>query len=147
MKTRAYSIIIGSCVIALADALLKAYAIQRLPEDGGRLAFPIDFALHKNPGIAFDIPIPLSIVIILSIVISAWLVRVAWKSWNTSLMRSAAALTIVIGALGNMFDRIINNFTTDYIILFAKSAINLSDILIIAGAILLISYTEHKDAS
>ncbi|MBU1126363.1 MAG: signal peptidase II [Patescibacteria group bacterium] len=143
MKRRRAKVIIGfAACVALMDAVFKWQAILRLPEEGGRLFFPIDFVLHKNPGIAFDIPIPLSIVVTFSILVSIVLIRFTWKNWQNNPNYSAAASMIVIGSLGNMFDRIINNFTTDYIILFGRSAINLSDILILTGAILLIRYTK-----
>jgi lipoprotein signal peptidase len=49
---------------------------------------------------------------------------------------------IVAGALGNLFDRWLNGFTTDYIILFRTSAINLSDVLIVVGMLAFLWY--HK---
>ena len=145
-KISAYIVIFAALGIGLIDAIFKYFAITRLPEEGSRLSSPIDFALHKNPGIAFDIPVPLSIVVIFTILVSILLIKYALRRWKSHQKSSAAALVVVIGALGNMIDRIINNFTTDYIILFERSAINLSDILIVFGAILLIYYTEHKDA-
>ena len=145
-KISAKVIIYIALGVELLDVVFKYVAIERLPEEGGRLSSPIDFALHKNPGIAFDIPIPLSIVIAITILITILLVKYAFRNWKTHQRSSAAALVTVIGALGNMIDRIVNNFTTDYIILFERSAINISDILIVFGAILLIYYTENKDA-
>lgn len=139
-------ILIGaSCVAAFADAVLKSIAIKRFPEEGIRFDFPIGFGLHKNPGIAFDIPIPLPIIIVLTIAITGYLTYFTYKHWEHNKAGSAAALMVIIGALGNMFDRIINDFTTDYIILFNRSAINLSDILIILGIIFLLRYSENKE--
>lgn len=145
-KHHAYLFTIFAGIIGGLDATFKYLAIKRLPMDGGRLSYPIDFALHKNPGIAFDIPVPLSLVIAFTILVSILLFEYARRVWITNPIRANAALVVIIGASGNMIDRILNNFTTDYIILFAKSAINLSDILILLGAILLIYYTDNKDA-
>ncbi|MCH8049487.1 signal peptidase II [Patescibacteria group bacterium] len=131
-------------LVAVIDGIIKSLAIKRLPEAGGHLGSPIGFALHKNPGIAFDIPIPLTVIIVLTVVITALLARYAVRSWISRPERSFAAVIIVIGAAGNMIDRIINGFTTDYIILFRRSAINLSDILIILGTILILYYNETR---
>lgn len=140
----ALKLVVFSATVALADIVFKIYAIKRLPE-GGRLSFPIDLALHKNPGIAFDIPIPLWIVVSITIAVTFFLVKLAKKNYKKNHGVWASAIIIVIGAFGNMFDRIINGFTTDYLILFGRSAINLSDILIIFGTLLLLYYNENKN--
>lgn len=145
-QRRALSICVFATVVAAADAVFKGLAISRLSEEGGRLRSPIDFALHKNPGIAFDIPLPLPIVTVVSVVIIGLLLRYAIGSWSKRPDRTMAATLIVLGALGNLVDRVVNDFTTDYIILFARSAINLSDVLIFLGTILLLYYTESKNA-
>ncbi|MFH1631981.1 MAG: signal peptidase II [bacterium] len=141
---RAIMLMIPICVVALVDAVAKSIAIERLPEQGSRLNFLIDFALHKNPGIAFNIPIPLTIVVAVSLIITAVLGYYSIRSFEQFPLRSFFAWTVIVGALGNMTDRIINGFTTDYIILFRMSAINLSDILILAGVILLFVYNDNR---
>ncbi|MFH1712418.1 MAG: signal peptidase II [Patescibacteria group bacterium] len=133
------------CVsIGVVDAILKYFAIKRLPEEGSLLNSMIDFALHKNPGIAFDIPIPLGLVILLTLIITALLIRYAVRAWQSDPGRTFASIMVIIGAVGNMIDRFINGFTTDYIILFRTSAINLSDVLIILGTILILYYSESR---
>jgi len=127
----ATSTIIG---IGLADAAFKFYAIHYLPEEQtAQLQSVLAFALHRNPGIAFDIPIPLLIVLPITLVICLAFARIAYKRRLDNPNQSLAALAAVVGAAGNGFDRLINNFTTDYIILFQTSAINLSDVLILVG--------------
>lgn len=142
-KLRALQFMSAATVVALFDAVFKFYAIARLPEIG-RVSFPIDFILHKNPGIAFDIPIPLSIVVIFTLFVLIAIMYLFKKWWNLHPKRSMAAYIIAIGAAGNMVDRIINGFTTDYILIFSRSVINLSDILIIIGTILLLTYTKNR---
>lgn len=146
MKEKALQIIVAAGIVAIFDAIFKIFAIKRLPEEGVRFHSPIGFALHKNPGIAFDIPIPLWIVAIVTIAITGYLFYLAHKKWPKQPLTSAFAAIVIFGALGNLLDRIINGFTTDYIILFNRSAINLSDILIILGIALLLGYPESKEA-
>jgi len=125
------------------DGVLKWHAITYLPE-GGYLHPIIDYALHKNPGIAFDIPIPLEIVAILTVLICAMLLSYAKKHYAASPLLSASALVVFIGALGNLADRLLNGFTTDYIILLRTSAINIADILILLGTIALLWYSKDR---
>jgi len=46
-----------------------------------------------------------------------------------------------------LIDRFVNGFTTDYIIIFSRSVINLSDVLIVAGIIALLWYTRDRKTS
>lgn len=143
-RAKAKALILISITIAAIDGALKYFAITRLPEEGGRVSFPIDFLLHKNPGIAFDTVIPMPIIITLTLVIVVIIGKFGIKEWKKHPERSLAAAMILSGAFGNMIDRLINNFTTDYIIILGRSAINLSDILIISGTILILWYGERR---
>ncbi|MDQ5952107.1 MAG: hypothetical protein QG626_234, partial [Patescibacteria group bacterium] len=67
----------------------------------------------------------------------------AYVKWSSNTAQALGALAAVVGAIGNATDRLINNFTTDYIILFRTSAINLSDILIVIGILAVIWYDTH----
>lgn len=101
--------------------------------------------LYKNLGIAFDIPIPHFIVIPLSLFIAGFLIFFAVKNQDKKPISAGFALVAAIGALGNLIDRVVNGFTTDYLIFFERSAINISDILIVIGILVIIFYTENKE--
>jgi len=123
--------------VVLLDLMFKTLAVARLPEDGGRLSLPIDFALHKNYGIAFDLPVPLGIVIPLTLMVLVVLgMQLRRHAHNTS--TTTALVLIAAGAVGNLIDRLVYGFTVDYIILFRHSAINLADMMILMGIIWLI---------
>lgn len=128
--------------VACLDGVFKFFALRSLQSDALPVAWPLDLALHKNPGITFDLAVPLWLVIPLSVLILIFLgqfVRQSWPSW-----KAVSALVIIFGATGNLIDRLVNGFTTDYIILFGRSAINLADVLIITGAICLLYYTQNN---
>ena len=134
MNPRLLTAYFGLIAIGCADAVFKAYAISHLPdEQTAQLQSVLAFALHRNPGIAFDIPIPLIIVLPITAVICLAFARIAYQRRTTNPKQALAATAAVIGALGNGIDRLVNGFTTDYIILFQTSAINLSDVLILVG--------------
>lgn len=140
--------------LVLLDEWLKAKALQELPLEGSLLdPGVLAFAIHKNFGIAFDIPFKLEFVIIFSVIIGFFLARIAWQNRQRHPDITFACSTIIIGALGNFFDRIYYGFTVDYIILFGRSAINFSDIVIVSGVVLLLlssrrgkkHYRKHPD--
>lgn len=143
-KTQAYIAIAFGCVVELADVFFKQIAIIRFPSDGNRISFPIGIGLHKNPGIAFDVAIPLPLVFLLTLVVGFWIgyrYRLAWI--QTRYQEAVACIMILLGAFGNFFDRFFHNFTTDYLIFFRLSAINLSDILILLGMLGFLWYSSH----
>lgn len=126
-------------LIVCADEWIKAIGLKRLPEEGSLIDTGlINFAIHKNWGIAFDIPFKLELVILFSVIIGIFLLRVAYKNHVRHPDITFACLMIVIGALGNLYDRIIYGFTVDYIIILGRSAINLSDVIIVLGVVLLL---------
>lgn len=135
---RVYWLLLPILGIVLLDEWLKYQSLQRLPSDGS-LVDPgiIAFALHKNYGVAFNIPFALEFVLVVTVLICLGLLYTARTYWQKNPLMSFAALTVVIGALGNFYDRAVYDFTVDYIILFGTSAINLSDLVIISGALLL----------
>ena len=53
---------------------------------------------------------------------------------------SLAFFLIFIGALSNILDRISYSFIIDYLDIFSLSVINLADLMISAGIIILISH-------
>ncbi len=148
MTNRAIAIITALAVTALADASLKFYAITHWSDKQTASLQPVlDLALHRNPGIAFDIPVPLSIVLPLTLIISLGFARLAYQRRYSNTDQALAAIAAVIGALGNGLDRLVNGFTTDYIILFRTSAINLSDVLILVGIVGVLWYDKHNPST
>lgn len=130
--------------VALLDGGFKFLAIHNLPSDTAPMTWPLALALHKNPGIIFDIAIPLFVILPVTVILCIALLVTARKNITSATEQSVALWWIVCGAVGNAIDRVANNFTTDYIILFRRSAINLSDILIVAGAFLYLYYSNKK---
>lgn len=126
-------------LVVLADECVKFIALQRLPDESALVQPEIlAYAIHKNWGIAFDIPFKMPFVVAVSVLIGAALLFVAYRNMRTKPVVTLAALMIVVGAAGNLYDRLTYGFTVDYIILFRRSAINVSDIVIVTGVVLLL---------
>lgn len=138
-SARVYWFLIPVTAIVAIDEWLKYTALQRLPDEGS-LVDPgiLAFAIHRNLGVAFDIPFRLEFIILVSILIGLGLLHIAYKNFRTHPDIALSTGVIILGALGNLYDRVVYDFTVDYIILFGRSAINLSDIVIVTGVVLLL---------
>lgn len=141
--------ILGAILLTLLDEWIKFIALKTFPLFEGTVSNSsfLQLALHKNYGIAFNIPLYLPMVIILTVIISGILFILALKQWKTYPFISLACFVIICGAFGNAFDRVVYGFTVDYLILFGTSAINLSDFLIISGVIGLLFGTKYLSTS
>jgi len=78
------------------------------------------------------------LIIVISVVIGLALLWVAKLNARSRPVVTVSALTIVLGAMGNLYDRLAYGFTVDYIILFGRSAINVSDLVIVSGVVALL---------
>lgn len=134
---RTLFVILG-LLLTVIDATMK-WLSPRLP---ATMTGIIDIGFHQNPGIAFDIFLPLIVLVPASLIIIGALVFFGIRATH-HLARVGATLAI-LGACNNLIDRLVDGFTTDYIILLQTSAINLADILIIGGTILLLRYTDRN---
>lgn len=141
-----YWFLIPVAGIIILDEWIKYKALQWLPDEGSLVDIGvIDFGIHKNFGIAFDIPFRLEFIIVISILIGIGLFHIAYKNLRIHPNITVATSMIILGALGNLYDRIVYDFTVDYIILFARSAINLSDIIIVTGVFFLLLSSRNTN--
>lgn len=135
-------ILLGCVVLfALIDAGMKIIAFhQDLPHVSLRF---IHLTYFANPGIAFSIPlarnITLAVTGIVLICFFFLLVRVRHACIRIAL------LSAILGALSNFVDRFITGYTTDYIVFFSRSAINIADILIVVGIGYCVWYYQQAD--
>lgn len=140
MKSKQIIALIVGILVVLADEILKVFALKFLPDESQMSGKSfVEFAIHKNFGLAFDLPIWLPVLSILSILIIAGLIILAKQNWKKNPWLTTAAIIISGGALGNLFDRLNYGFVVDYIITpITGSAFNLSDIVIVVGLFLFI---------
>lgn len=122
--------------VVLLDEWFKYLGLHRLPDEGS-LVDPgvLSLAIHKNLGLAFNIPFRLELIVLFSVLIGAGLFQIAYRNRDTNPNVSFATLAIILGAMGNLYDRLVYGFTVDYLIFFGRSAINLSDVVIVSGVV------------
>ena len=144
-----YWFLLPAILLVFADEWIKAFALKHFPDEQ-TLVNPdfVNLAIHKNWGLAFDIPFRREFILLISIVIGFFLIEMIVKNIKTHPKIALSSLIILVGALGNVFDRIYYGFTVDYLIFFGRSALNLSDLLIIFGVVILLissrrSTSEH----
>ncbi len=145
-KFSIYLLLIPLACTVLLDEWLKARALAILPDETA-ITQPglIDFAVHKNVGLAFDLPFRLEFVIAISILIGLVLLHTAWKTRVSRPDIAFSSLVIILGALGNLYDRLSYGFTVDYMIFFGRSAINFSDAVIVLGVVSLLLLSSRKN--
>ncbi len=86
-----------------------------------------------NYGIAFSLPFPYPILMVITPLIILWFFIQIKKQKNTPLFNTGL-IFVIAGAFSNLIDRIIFNFTIDYIRIFT-AVLNLADIIIVGGAV------------
>jgi len=92
------------------------------------------FVQHENYGIIANIPIPRVVTIVITIFFLALILRLLARSVENGAGREVVFLSILLaGAIGNLWDRIVQGYVFDWILLFGKSAINFADIFIVVG--------------
>lgn len=91
-----------------------------------------------NPGIAFGLPLPNWLLVLVSpLIIFGLAILLTKKYKNSSHWTSLGLILIIAGAISNLADRIIFEVTIDYIRILT-SIMNLADIMIVVGAFLIV---------
>lgn len=141
---RAVTLCTVACIVAIVDGVLKFAAIRAFSNETVPVNSFLDFGLHKNPGIVFDIPLSLVIILPLTVVLCVFLALRIWQLHKKAPIAAASLCVIMFGAIDNAVDRAMNGFTTDYLIFFQRSAINMADILIVTGVVLYLYYSGKE---
>ena len=138
MKTYWCFLFIGTGLFAL-DRISKILALK-LPAEGLFCSQQIlGVKLFLNKGIAFGIPLPQIIGIVLSISITIILIYFLVKNKYNSL----GLILIIIGAISNLLDKIKYEAIIDWVAIKFLPVFNLADLYIIIGSIvLIISYKK-----
>lgn len=138
-------IVLGlSCLVALADYIIKIIVINNLKPISSLVVIPGLFSLTyvENRGAAFGmlsdarwVFILFTIVVIVLMVYFLFTKRIESKIFNIS------AILIIGGGIGNLIDRIFYGYVVDYLsISFFPPVCNFADYCITIGAGLMVIY-------
>lgn len=136
-----------SVTLLVADQLCKAWAVHT-PGFSFYLINPwLGWEFFLNPGVAFGIPIPGSLMSIVTppiIIVLSGLFYKKYQNPKTIFSELSGLLLIIVGAFSNYLDRLLTHHTIDYLRLF-YSVINLADIMIICGLIFVVRANYRLD--
>lgn len=132
-------ILLAPIVLFTLESLIKYfYIINKIPEAGFYFFNGLlQIGFFTNLNIAFGLPLPQAVIIILTVLILIFL-GLVW-SFNLSKLNflNVFGLSLVIlGALSNLLDRLIFGYVIDYINIFIWPVFNLADAMIVAGLII-----------
>lgn len=131
-------------VLFLLDRLIKNLIILKLPDEGV-LIFPgISFKLQLNPQLAFSLPVPNWLAIILSLTVLILAVKILFKYLHGNQLAQWGLGLLIIGSLSNLLDRIKYGGVIDWLNLWLPGqprlrwpSFNLSDLYILLACFLL----------
>ncbi len=127
---------------AVADQLIKGVLIRAmdLPQD-------VPVMPLINSRLALGLPVPFSPLVLLTILVLCVIIFGALgltafreREW----LAATAWLWLTLGTLGNFLDRLMVGGVVDYLPFFNWTKFNLSDVLIVGGAILLLLSWNRK---
>lgn len=133
-----YTLLILACFFVL-DRILKIMALKG--HEQNIFGDWFNFSLYRNSGIAFSLKTgidPLYLIILIIIGAGVWLTFALRKNNYNEII---ALTAIILGALSNIYDRIVFGAVLDYFELFKLNVSNLADWLIVFGAAWLV-YSE-----
>jgi len=130
---------LGICLFSLESYIKYFLILNKVPKQGFYFFNILQIALFPNQNIAFSLPLPQILTIVIVIVI----LMVLSYIWVQSLLKNnlwglTASSLIILGALSNLLDRLLFGFVIDYINIFIWPVFNLADIMIVAGIIIYI---------
>ncbi len=133
----------GAAFAFAADRALKHLALGGITSGSGLLRF----ALFKNTGIAFSIPVANVLFWPAAIACFAVLLVLFARELRGNMLRAAMLCTVLLGAVSNLADRWMYGWTTDYLIFFNIGAWNIADFMIIGGLLALYAASPRPRGS
>lgn len=132
------ALVAGSGVLFCIDQLLK-YIARSNPDRAYYLVQPwLGWEYFANTGIAFSLPFPQLVLIGITPLLLLWFFHLLRKHIASPTM--VVSITLVLfGALSNFIDRMLFGITVDYLRII-NGIINIADIMIATGIILIIKY-------
>ena len=135
-------------IFFIFDRILKWLAVSKF--EGSHLMNKyFGWETFYNTGVAFGIPAPKAVVIILTVFIIFLVVLFYFQHSKTEVAKQnnlvkLGLVMILAGALSNLIDRLLFEYTIDYIKIF-QGVINLADIFIVLGFVIYFSSLSKEE--
>lgn len=141
MKRTFFKIGFLALVLFALDQILKWLATHYLMQAPLQITGFFALSYQQNYGLAWSIPIPYGLLIILNVIL---LIVVPWmlaKNLDLRLKSAQVLLSFVLGgALGNLFDRLTKGYVVDYVAVGSFPVFNLADALLTVGVFLIVVF-------
>jgi signal peptidase II len=101
-------------------------------------SYILGFQRYLNYGFVFSLPMPVVLMFVIYFLVGVFLLIYLWKNWNgfSGLMRFSWIL-IVAGGVSNVLERLVLGYVRDFIYFYGGLIINLADLYIFFGAIVI----------
>ena len=140
LKKSHLTIGLQAAALALIDQLLKWFAESHF-QPAINLTSWFSLRYEKNPGIAWSIPVPYSLLLIINVILLILLPLFIAKNLDIRTGKAQLFLSFIIGgALGNLIDRLTRGYVIDYISVGSFPVFNLADALLTIGIFLIIVF-------
>lgn len=136
-------IYISAAVLALLDQLSKQAIEEHLHSTTDILGNFFKLEYSQNTGIAFGIPIPQTLLLIIIITMIVVIAVFASKELNLKKNISKISIALILGgAIGNLIDRLTRGYVVDFIAIGKWPNFNLADTYICVAVLLLILFYD-----
>lgn len=143
IKKYLISVSISMVIFFILDRFLKIAALSGITK---KFLF-VNFFLTTNPNIALSIPLRGFIFYLLLIIIFFIVIAELVRSYQSQNKIKILSLSLILtGAISNVLDRVRYGAVIDYFNLPFLTIFNLSDLMILAGIIILIWQLSRKNA-
>jgi len=140
-KIKRQMLLLIPIVLFIVDRVTKLWAHEWLAEKSLLLTEKhggFGFVFYKNTGIAFGLPLEGWLLAVVLVVVFVFLLYELYKNiWREkNWLIAFCILLIMLGALGNIIDRLMYGYVVDFINVFWWPAFNVADCMIVVGVVL-----------
>ncbi len=134
MRRGLYTVLMTIFLLVVFDQLSKYLSRLYLVDESWQIFPYFKLELAYNTGIAFSLPVPQILVLLLTVVIVTVLI---WQMYKMALSKYLlwAYMLIVAGAIGNFIDRVLFGKVTDFIAVWDFPIFNLADTWVSLGVV------------
>ncbi len=140
MKRTSAKIAINATALAVLDQSVKWLAKSYLAKPYVLTPW-FQLRYEQNTGIAWGIQMPYGLLITINLVLLLLIPYLAWKNLDLRRHQSQIILALIVGgALGNIYDRLVSGYVTDFIAVGWWPVFNLADAFLSVGTFLLLLF-------
>jgi signal peptidase II len=140
MKRTSLKIALNATFLAVLDQAVKWLARTSLKTPYVLTSW-FQLRYEQNTGIAWGINMPYPLIIALNIALLLLIPYLAFKNLDLRKSKSQIVLVLIIGgALGNIYDRLVSGYVTDFLAVGWWPVFNLADAFLSTGIFLLLLF-------